>query len=201
MARMKTCKCGCKKRAPADSGVVINMSWFISFDHAVAYASKKGKQAVKRQVAKKEKANRAKAKVRKEAVKPKSKWLSELQTVFNRYVRLRDINNGCISCDKGAGWQGQWHAGHYFSRGHSSSLRFNLHNVHKQCSVCNNHLSGNIGEYTPRLIEKVGEAKFDKLVMHKSDVASYDVDWIKRAIKITKKAVKRLEKQINKLDL
>ena len=64
-------------------------------------------------------------------------------------------------------------------------------NVHKQCSVCNNHLSGNIGEYTPRLIEKIGQEKFDRLLRHKYETKSFDIEWIKRAIKICRKAVKR----------
>tara|TARA_B100000809_G_C15104432_1_gene518162 strand:+ start:1522 stop:2097 length:576 start_codon:yes stop_codon:yes gene_type:complete len=127
----------------------------------------------------------------KATIKPKSKWLSELQAVFNQYIRLRDVNDGCISCDKGADWQGQFHAGHYYSRGHSSSLRFNLWNCHKQCSVCNNHLSGNIGNYTPKLIDKIGQDRFNELLVHKSDARSYDVEWIKRAIKACKLKIKR----------
>ena len=130
----------------------------------------------------------------KESIKPKTKWLAELQAQVNKYVRLRDINDGCISCDKASDWVGQWHCGHYFSRGHSSSLRFNLWNMHKQCSVCNNHLSGNIGEYTPKLIDKIGMTRYKHLESHKSDIASYDIEWVKRAIKVAKKAVKRLEK-------
>ena len=129
----------------------------------------------------------------KETIKPKSKWLAELQALVNKYVRLRDINDGCISCDKPSDWQGQWHCGHYFSRGHSSSLRFNLWNMHKQCSACNNHLSGNIGEYTPKLISKIGMTRYNHLESHKSDITSYDIEWIKRAIKVAKKAVKRLD--------
>jgi len=129
-------------------------------------------------------------------VKTKSEWLSELQVVFNKYIRLRDSNLGCISCDKASSWSGQWHASHYYSRGHSSFLRFNLWNVHKSCSVCNTHLSGNIGEYTPAIIKKIGQDRFDYLLSHKADIASFDIEWIERAIKITKKAIKRKEKKL-----
>ena len=166
---------------------IINMSNFCDMNCAITY----GIEASKKLRAKKERVN---LKARKEAVKPMSKWLSDLQVLVNKYVRLRDINDGCISCDKDKHWSGQWHAGHYFSRGHSSSLRFNLNNIHRQCSACNNHLSGNIGEYTPRLIEKIGQSKIDYLIAHKSDVRKYDVEWIKRAMAITKKGIKRLEK-------
>lgn len=176
---------------------------FCSIGGALEFARGKQEQQRKRQQAKvkqsRVKADKVAKKAYREAkdrIKPKSKWLSELQAVFNKYVRLRDIKFGCVSCEKPSDWHGQFHAGHYFSRGHSSSLRFNLWNCHKQCSVCNNHLSGNIGEYTPELIGRIGQERFDYLLEHKSDVASYDIDWIKRAIKITRKAVKRLEKRL-----
>jgi hypothetical protein len=57
-------------------------------------------------------------------------------------------------------------------------------------------LSGNIGEYTPRLIEKIGQDNYDWLDAHKSNVKSYDIEWIKRAIKICRKAVKREESKL-----
>jgi len=185
MARVKTCK-QCKSKKPVDKMKVINISNFCDMNCAISY----GIESSNKLKAKKDK---VKFKARKEAVKPKSKWLSDLQSLVNKYVRLRDSNNGCISCDKDKYWNGQWHAGHYFSRGHSSSLRFNLNNIHRQCSVCNNHLSGNIGEYTPKLIDKIGQDKYDYLVEHKSDVANYDIDYIKRAIKVCRKAIKRIE--------
>jgi len=75
-------------------------------------------------------------------------------------------------------------------------LRFNLWNMHKQCSVCNNHLSGNIGEYTKGIMYKIGVDRFDYLETHKSDVKSYDIEWIKRAIKIAKRKVKQLKERV-----
>lgn len=186
-----------------DTFIKVPAGVFCSIGGALEFARGKQEQQRKRQQAKARQSQAKEARAdnkahreAKERIKPRSKWLSELQAVFNKYIRLRDIKFGCISCDKTSNWQGQWHASHYYSRGHSSSLRFNLWNCHKSCSICNNHLSGNIGEYTPRLIEKIDQERFDYLLQHKSDVASYDIDWIKRAIKIARKAVKRLEKRL-----
>lgn len=82
---------------------------------------------------------------------------AKAQMIFNEYIRLRDAHLGCVSCDKGPDWQGQWHAGHYKTVGARADLRFNEDNCHKQCSVCNNHLSGNLVEYRNRLIyERIG---------------------------------------------
>ena len=83
------------------------------------------------------------------------------QTAFNKYIRLRDEKEPCISCQRHH--SGQYHAGHYKTTGAHSELRFNEDNCHKQCSVCNNHLSGNIEHYRPNLIEKIGRKAFDIL--------------------------------------
>ena len=183
----KACKF-CKEYVNADVGFKAPVGFFCSQEHVMSFIrDKQLKQAVNAKV----KADKKDLRERKFAIKPKSKWLAELQAVFNQRVRLRDKRLGCGSCDKPFDWDGQWHAGHYHSRGSSSFLRFNLWNVHKQCSVCNNHLSGNIGEYTPRLIEKIGQEKFDWLLRHKYETKSFDIEWIKRAIKICRKAVKR----------
>ena len=107
----------------------------------------------------KEKELRKHLKESKERLKTKGQLAKEAQAAFNKYVRLRDKDLPCISC--GRHHQGQYHAGHYRSVGSSPHLRFNLWNVHKQCSVCNNHLSGNLINYRMNLIKKIGLDKFD----------------------------------------
>lgn len=87
-------------------------------------------------------------------IKPRSKWLAEAQAVFNKYIRLRDAKDPCISC--GRYHTGQYHAGHYRTVGANPELRFNEHNCHKQCAPCNSHLSGNLINYRIGLIRKIG---------------------------------------------
>ncbi|AJO81781.1 recombination protein NinG [Pseudomonas sp. MRSN 12121] len=91
-----------------------------------------------------------------ERVKSRSGHLREAQALFNQWIRLRDAHLGCVSCDKPAAWNGQWHASHFLSVGSSPEHRFNPLNVHKACSVCNNHLSGNIHGYRPELERRIG---------------------------------------------
>lgn len=187
--------CGCKKRFKADSMMQTPIGYFHSNECRVEYAFNHTKKVIEKAKAIKKTHDKKVHAKRKQELKPKSKWLSELQALVNKYVRLRDAKDGCISCDKLHNWQGQWHASHYYSRGHSSSLRFNLWNIHKSCSICNNHLSGNIGEYTPRLINKIGKERFNYLLNNKAKVSDYDVRYIERAIKIARKAIKRIRKR------
>lgn len=131
---------------------------------------------------------------RKEAAKPRSKWLEECQSIANKIARLRDANDGCISCDKPASWQGQWHGSHFRSVGAASAVRFNLWNIHKSCSVCNHHYSGNIGAYTPRIIEKIGQERVDWL-QSQNQVARHSIDYLKKYKRIMAKKLRRMEKK------
>jgi len=101
-----------------------------------------------------ERAQRALHKIARERIKTRSEHLKDAQTAFNAFIRERDKKEPCISC--GRHHKGQYHAGHYRSVGACPELRFCELNVHKQCSACNNHKSGNILEYRINLVKKIG---------------------------------------------
>lgn len=194
MSKRKCRYCG--ERKPKEDMFITPLAAFCNADHAFKYANENKQKEYEKQKAKKDREFRAETRKRKEQIKTKSDWAKELQVLVNRCVRLRDSKLGCVSCDKPANWNGQWHASHFYSVGHSSFLRFNLWNIHKSCSICNNWLSGNIDSYRPRLIEKEGEDKVDWLDRNAKNLCKRDVDWYKRAIKIARKAVKRYEKRL-----
>jgi hypothetical protein len=80
------------------------------------------------------------------------KLKKKAQDTFNRWIRERDKNFGCISC--GASID---HAGHYFSSGHHSALTFDEQNVHGQCLRCNNFMHGNLVYYRMGLVNRYGD--------------------------------------------
>lgn len=139
-----------------------------------------------------EQRERREIQVRKEKVKRRSEYMSEAQAVINRYVRLRDAHLGCVSCERSATWQGQWHASHYRSRGAAPHLRFNLHNIHKACSICNNHLSGNIMGYRPELVRRIGEERVAMLEANQ-ERAGFTIDYLKRLKRVFAEKARRLE--------
>ena len=99
---------------------------------------------------------------KKELNKNDKSWMrARAQTAFNAYIRKRDEKEPCISC--GRFHQGQYHAGHYRTRGTNPELAFNELNCHKQCSACNNHLSGNLVNYRRNLVDKIGQDKLEWL--------------------------------------
>lgn len=141
----KTCKnCG-EKFKPA-----MTTQKACSVKCALALAPAGREKAVKAIQANERKEHAAK----KEKVKPKGQHAREAQALVNEWVRLRDAADPCISC--GRHHDGQYHAGHFRTTASAPELRFEPLNIHKQCAPCNNHLSGNIINYRPRLIEKIG---------------------------------------------
>jgi endogenous inhibitor of DNA gyrase (YacG/DUF329 family) len=142
--------------------------------------------------AKARKAAKASEKARREAIKPRSKWLEEAQREVNKYVRLRDAGLPCVSCGRSASWQGQWHASHFRSVGAASAVRFHLWNIHKACSICNNWKSGNLSEYEPRLRERIGNEKVDWL-RTQNHRAVYPVEYLKRLKAVFAKRCRRAE--------
>jgi hypothetical protein len=139
------------------------------------------------------KQERESIKQRKEKIKTRQEWLAECQAIANRYARIRDAKDGCISCDKSSTWPGQWHGSHFRSVGAASAVRLNLWNIHKACSVCNHHLSGNVAEYRPRLVEKIGLAKVEWLESQ-NQLVRYDIEYLKRYKKVIGKRLRRMEK-------
>ncbi|AHG75417.1 NinG recombination protein [Mannheimia varigena USDA-ARS-USMARC-1296] len=139
-----------------------------------------------------DKAERKERKQRLEKLKSRSAWLKDLQNIFNKFIRLRDKDLPCISC--GRHHQGQWHAGHYKTVGGNPELRFNEDNVNRQCSVCNNHKSGNIVNYRINLIEKIGLERVEFLERKDHPPLKLTVEEIKDLIKVYKAKCKELER-------
>ena len=116
----------------------------------------------------KRKAKEAKESKRKHAddkrrTKRKSDLMREAQAAFNAWIRERDKHLPCVSCGRPSDGMHQRHAGHYMTTAAHSELRFDENNVHAQCSVCNNHLSGNLLGYRAELIQRIGIAEVERL--------------------------------------
>ncbi len=140
--------------------------------------------------AKEAKEQRAIDRSKKEQLKSKSDHLKDLQVIFNQFIRIRDGNNPCISCGR---WHaGQYHAGHYRSVGSAPHLRFNELNCNRQCSACNNHLSGNIINYRQGLIAKIGIKQVEQLEADQTP-KHYSIDDIKELKALYKTKIKELK--------
>jgi hypothetical protein len=117
-------------------------------------------------------------------------WLKEAQTIFNKFIRLRDTGLNCISC--GQKINGVKHASHYLSSGGHSAVRFHEDNVWVSCYKCNVMLSGNQIEYRKSLIKKIGVERVEWLEENGSKVKKWTIDELKELIRIYKNKVNLL---------
>ena len=145
-----------------------------------------------KQQAKEATRNRVELRKAKEKAKPLKKWLDEAQVLVNRYVvKIRDKDEPCISCGT-RNPNIQYAAGHFRSRGAASHLRYNLDNLHKQCNKhCNCELAGNIRQYRPALIAKIGQERFDA-IENNNESKKWTIDEAQKIISIYKKLLKEL---------
>ena len=112
----------------------------------------------KQKIAKEKKAKQEIAKERKdgyEKLKTISQYEADAKKSFQHFIRLRDKDLACISCNNSK--TKDWAGGHFFSAGMYSGLMFDERNCHKQCNTyCNKMLSGNLLEYRKGLIKRYG---------------------------------------------
>ena len=141
--------------------------------------------------------------LKKEAIKPQSKWRSEAQALFNKMRRLeellwfkeRGIEPYCISCQKPLG-SDQWCNGHFKTRGARPDLAFDKMNSYLQHNVrCNMALSGDIEGYKKGLVIRFGELEAENIINYCEIVQ----DTPKRTVDDWKKMKKEFRAEIKRL--
>lgn len=83
-------------------------------------------------------------------------WGKKLQTEINSIVRAIDKGLPCLARRK----RGQIHAGHVFARGGNQTIRYNLHNIHRQ-NAQSNHFQNDDGLLREGLINEYGQGYMD----------------------------------------
>ena len=120
-----------------------------------------------------------------------SDYLKLAQQVFNKFIRLRDKGQVCISCQKKI--NGVEHASHFLSAGGHSIVRFHEDNVWTSCYKCNVMLSGNQVEYRKALIDKIGIERVEWLENNGSKEKKWTKDELKELMQKYKLKCKELE--------
>ncbi len=160
-----------------------------SYDCDIAYVS--NKDNLKSLVEEGEKKKVKEANKKKLAFKQndKSHLIKVAQREVNKYIRLRDKNEPCISCGTP---NAKWDAGHFESQGGNLHQRFYTLNIWKQCYRCNQELSSNRAKYRPALIEKLGLEKVEE-IENDHGTKKYSVEYLQKLIKVFRKKIKLYE--------
>lgn len=126
------------------------------------------------------KADQLKAKYEKKLKKAKEKSLPELkkevQRLCNKYIRERDKDLTCISCNK---FSDNKDSGHYIAQGSSGALRFDENNLAGQCLSCNRFKHGDLINYRYGLIARIGLLKVEELEKRRFEVKKWTREELK----------------------
>lgn len=117
-------------------------------------------------------------------------YIKMAQIIFNRFIRLRDKGQVCISCQKKPLKE---NAGHFFNANNHYNVRFDERNVHLQCEHCNTYLSGSLIEYRKNLIKKIGIEEYENLESIAYKTRKFTKDELKEIMAEYKKKCKELE--------
>jgi|TARA_R110000796_G_scaffold41855_5_gene103790 hypothetical protein len=93
----------------------------------------------------------------------------KLDTIFSKYIRLKDANAlgfvDCYTCGITKQWQKDgMQAGHFMSRKHTIT-RYDERNVKPQCYTCNCHYYGRQYEFGLALNKEYGEGTSEELLI------------------------------------
>ena len=122
-----------------------------------------------------------------EDLKTANDYLKIAQQVFNKFIRVRDAGLNCISCDKPCKKE---NAGHYYSQGGHSAVRFDEDNVHLQCEACNTYLSGNLLNYQIGIEKRIGAQRLMELQGKAHETKKWAKDELKQIIETYKQKLK-----------
>ena len=138
----------------------------------------KQQKQIKQSQAKEDKAAKKATRQRKKELMSRAQWYNKLQTLVNQYVRLvRDINKPCCTCGT-TNPNIKYDAGHFFTRKARPDIRFELTNIHKQCSMqCNKFGSGMRNEYEKFIIDEYGQDRLDWLTLQKEPLKVQFPNW------------------------
>ena len=195
MANSKGKCSACKKYFPRDDLRITPAGKFCSplclSDYAVKNVSKLANKH--REDKKKERRKETRAMRTAMLDRDLSHQKEQTQKACNKFIRLRDQLDGCISCGTRANVQ--YCAGHYYSVGSRGDLRYHPMNIHKQCNqYCNMRLSANKDGYRPAIIKKIGQQDFDSLTLHRN--IKYTIEDLKIIRAYYQRLIKHLESKL-----
>lgn len=176
-------------------------------DYAVSLIKKvresQRKSAVK-QAQKKRVEEKKEFKVRRFMVSKPATQEAEAQKAFNKYIRVRDYGEPCISCGVTMDWDrismltgSDVNAGHFKSVGAHSELRFNTFNCNAQCVTCNKYKSGNVSSYRVGLVVKFGSDIVERLERY-SPPKRFDAGYLARVKDVFTRRARQLQRRRDK---
>jgi len=127
--------------------------------------------------------------LKKKSKKPTVTQLKKkLDTIFSKYIRLKDSNKAgyvkCYTCGVSKLWQKDgMQAGHFMSRKHTIT-RWDERNVKPQCYTCNCHFYGRQYEFSLALNKEYGEGTSEELLITSRQTQKNNINDLQELIEL-----------------
>ena len=121
-------------------------------------------------------------------------WKKKADTVFSRYIRLKNSVDGmctCVTCGTKKPIK-QMQNGHFIER-HWLRYRYDEQNCHPQCPSCNVFHHGNYTEYAEFMIKEYGCDVIEEMNRNKHELIKLKVSDYESMVEIWQEEIKDLE--------
>lgn len=122
-------------------------------------------------------------------------YFESTQTICNSFIRLRDQGKPCISCGKH--WQKNFQAGHLFSVGGHSAVRFDEENINGQCLECNSSSVFDVEKYIQEFEKRYSKDEFEVLRVKAYEEKRWTVEELKNLAAYFRSKIKNLIEKRN----
>lgn len=176
--RARKCLCCKKWFNPIEEGITN-----CSTDCAILHGKSNFTKQVKRE----------KAKAVKEFNENDTKWLKKQARYWrHKYIRLRDKDKPCVSCNLYYTELNTIQAGHFKNDGNHAMVRYHEDNINGQCVRCNMHKGGEEKRYEEGLRKRIGDERVDYILSIAFEVKSYSAEELREIIEISKTKIKAI---------
>lgn len=120
----------------------------------------------------------------------KESFFKSAVTICHAYIRLRDEGKPCISCGKK--WNKEFQAGHLFSGGGHSAVRFDEENINGQCKECNSGSQFDMSAYIEEFEKRYSREDFEVLKAKAYEHKSWSLQELKNVNEYYRSKIKKL---------
>jgi hypothetical protein len=120
--------------------------------------------------------------------------LNNVKNLCHEYIRLRDKNLPCISCNNQ--WNIDFQAGHFYKAELYSNLKFDENNISGQCRNCNLRKDGNVSGYRAGIIQRYGEEHLKQLDDIAKEFKQSNYKWDREELETLRKHYKEKIKEL-----
>ncbi len=124
-------------------------------------------------------------------------WKKRAKFHCHKYIRERDKDLFCVTCNKPYNSLNRITAGHLKADGSHSFVRYHEDNISGQCIQCNSHKSNaDTHLYIAELRRRIGDKRVDWVLENCNNYKKWTIEELKEITKKYREKIKKIEKEL-----